>query len=115
MVGNIGKLKSPNNNNNMDFLRDSYNGTYISTATSTDVTGQGLTPTSCKLIRVIVGETSAGAISIYDALGGATTTLRGTLKPSIAEGSYEFGITMARGIQIVTAGASKITVVWSRV
>ena len=99
----------------MDFLRDSYKYTYISTATSTDVTGTGAIPTTAKLIRITVGETAAGAITVYDALAGATTTTVGVLKASIVEGTYEFGVTISRGIQIVTGGASKITVVWSRV
>jgi hypothetical protein len=99
----------------MDLLRDSYKYTYISTQTSTDVTGLVSVPTTCKLIRIVVGETAAGAISIYDALSGATTTTVGVLKASIAEGTYEYGITLSRGLQVVTAGASKITVVWSRV
>jgi hypothetical protein len=99
----------------MDLLRDSYKYTYISTATSTDVTGQGSVPTTAKLIRIVVGTTAAGAIQVYDALSGATTTQVAELKSSVAENSYEFGITFARGIQIVTAAASKITVVWSRV
>lgn len=99
----------------MDLLRDSYKYTYISSATSTDVTGQGSNPTTAKLIRIVVGETAAGAISIYDALSGATTTTVGVLKASVAEGTYEYGVTFSRGIQVVTAGASKITVVWSRV
>ena len=100
----------------MDNLRDSYKYTYISTQTSTDVTGMGsATPVTCKLIRIIVGETAAGAITIYDALGAATTTTVSVLKASIAEGTYEYGITFSRGIQVVTAGASKLTVVWSKV
>jgi hypothetical protein len=37
------------------------------------------------------------------------------MKASIDEGTYEFGVTFARGIQIVTGAASKLTVVWSRV
>lgn len=100
----------------MDNLRDSYKYTYISTQTSTNVTdmASGI-PTTAKLVRVVVGETAAGAISIYDALPSATTTTVGVLKASIAEGTYEFGVTFSRGIQVVTAGSSKICVVWSRV
>ncbi len=100
----------------MDLLRDSYKYTYISTQTSTNVSGEATgVPTTGKLIRITVGETAAGSISIYDALSGATTTTIGVLKASIAEGTYEFGITFSRGLQIVTAGASKLTVVWSKV
>lgn len=100
----------------MDFLRDSYKYSYIATATSTNVTGMATgIPTTAKLIRIVVGETAAGAITVYDALPGDTTTTVGVLKASIVEGTYEFGVTISRGLQVVTAGASKITVVWSRV
>lgn len=99
----------------MDLLRDSYKSSYISTATTTDVTGNGTIPNTCKLLRIVVGETSAGAITVYDDVSGGTTTPKAVLKASIVEGTYEFGITMAKGIQVVTAGASKITVVWSKI
>ena len=100
----------------MDLLRDSYKYSYISTATSTNVTGMATgIPTTAKLIRITIGETAAGTISVYDALPGDTTTTVAVLKASIVEGTYEFGVTFSRGIQIVTGGASKITVVWSRV
>lgn len=90
-------------------LRDNYNYTYISSNTTTvvDAAGQG------QLIRIVLGETAAGAITIYDAVSGATTTTIAVLKASIAEGTYEFGIQYKAGLQIVTAGASKLTVVTS--
>jgi len=90
-------------------LRDNYSYTYISTATTTvvDAAGQG------QLIRIVLGETAAGAITIYDAVSGATTTTIGAFKASIAEGPYEFGVQYKAGLQIVTAGASKLTVVYS--
>lgn len=99
----------------MDLLRDSYKYSYISSATSTDVTGSGAVPVTAKLIRIIVGTTAAGTIAVYDALGAATTTQVAELQASAEVGTYEFGVTFARGIQIVTGAASKITVVWSRV
>lgn len=79
--------------------------TYIATNTTTLVmTGPG------KLWRIIIGETSAGAITIYDALS-ATGTAKCVLKASIAEGSYELGMEFKTGLTIVTAGASKITAI----
>lgn len=87
-------------------LRDNYKVAYIDTATTTQVdTGLG------SLIRIIVGETAAGAISIIDNTAGSTVNI-GTLKASIVEGAYEFGIAYAAGLRIITAGASKITVVY---
>lgn len=77
---------------------------YIATATTTQVkTGAGY------LKSITVGETAAGAISIIDNTTGSTVNL-GTLKASIAEGTYEFNIRFNTGLRIITAAASKITV-----
>ena len=87
--------------------RDNYKAEYISTATTTQVdTGAG------QLIRIIVGETAAGAISIIDNTTGSTVNI-GTLKASIVEGTYDFNVQYATGLRIITAGASKITVVYN--
>lgn len=88
-------------------LRDNYKVAYISTATTTQVdTGQG------QLVAIVVGETAAGAISIIDDTSGSTVNI-GTLKASIAEGTYWFLAQYAVGLRIITAGASKITVIYS--
>lgn len=97
----------------MHEYRDNYKYLYISTATTTPVTGNVTTPVPGSLIRIVVTETSAGAITIYDAVAGSTTTTVGVLKASIAEGTYEFNCRIAQGIQIVTAGASKVTVIYA--
>ncbi len=66
--------------------RDNYKYTYISTATTTQVaTGQG------QLVRIIVGSTAAGAITVVDAITGSTPVIA-TLKASIAEGVYDFSL-----------------------
>lgn len=89
-------------------IRDNYAYNYIATQTTTAVdSGQG------QLVRIIVTETAAGAITIYDEAAGGTTTIIAVLKASIAEGTYEFGVQYKAGIQIVTAAASKLTVVYS--
>lgn len=88
-------------------LRDDNQYAYIATATTTQVhTGPG------KLQKIVVGETAAGSIKIIDSTTGTTTNL-GELKASIAEGSYEFNVAFAAGLRIVTAAASKITVVYT--
>lgn len=80
---------------------------YISTATTTQVkTGPGV------LHAIIVGETAAGQISIIDNTTGTTVNL-GALKASIVEGTYTFNASFSLGLRIITAGASKITVVYS--
>lgn len=92
-------------------MRQESQYTYISSATSTQVaTGPGT------LYAIMLGETAAGAISIIDGTSGSTANI-GTLKASIVEGSYFFGsggIRFSSGLRIVTAGASKLTVVWAQ-
>jgi hypothetical protein len=79
-------------------------GTYISSATTTVVkSGAGM------LHSIVVTETAAGAITVYDNTA-ASGTIKAVLKASVAEGTYTFDITFATGLTIVTAGASKITV-----
>lgn len=88
--------------------RDNYQYQYISTATTTQVsTGQG------QLIRIVVGTTAAGAITVSDAPAGSATPIIATLKSSIAEGSYDFNLNFFSGLQITTAAGSLITVVYS--
>lgn len=90
----------------MSALKDNYKYAYIDSATTTQVdTGLG------KLIRIVINETAAGAISLIDNTTGSTANI-GILKASIAEGTYEFGIAYAVGLRIITAGASKLTVVY---
>jgi hypothetical protein len=74
--------------------------TYISTATTTAVS-----TTPCVLHSVVIGETAAGAITIKD---GETTIA--VLKSSIAEGEYQFDAIIRESLSIVTAAASKLTV-----
>jgi hypothetical protein len=88
-------------------LKEDYKYSYIDSATTTQVkSGNGT------LHRIVVGETAAGAISIIDNTSGSTVNLA-TLKASIAENSYEFNIAFGTGLRIITAAASKITVVYS--
>lgn len=87
-------------------MSDKYRYQYISSATTTQVATGPVT-----LVAIIVGETAAGAIKIIDGTSGSTTNVA-ELKSSIAEGTYEFEIRLAAGLRIVTAAASKITVVY---
>lgn len=78
--------------------------TYISTATTTTVkSGAGV------LGSIVVGETAAGAITVYDNTAGSGTVIA-VLKASIAEGTYRFDASFSTGCTVVTAAASKITV-----
>jgi len=88
-------------------IRDNYKILPIETATTTQVdTGSG------QLIAIVVGETSAGAISIIDNVSGSTVNM-GTLKASIVEGTYWYLSQYAVGLRIITAGASKISVIYN--
>jgi hypothetical protein len=83
-----------------------YQYAYISSATTTQVkTGAGV------LKAIVLGETAAGLISIIDNTSGSTINL-GALKASIVEGVYEFDVAFSTGLRIITAGASKLTVVY---
>ncbi len=85
-----------------------YQPTYISTATTTQVfTGRGM------LHSITIGETAGGAISVIDNTAGSTVNVA-SLKASIAEGTYTFNCSIAVGLRIITAGASKITVNWAQ-
>lgn len=83
--------------------RSPHSSVYISTGTTTAVKTTGGV-----LVRIIVGETAAGAITVNDGVG-----TKAVLKASVAEGTYEFGIAMSGKIEVVTAAASKITVVYN--
>lgn len=82
------------------------NGTYISTQTTTVVkSGAGI------LRGIALTETAAGTITVYDNTS-ATGTIVAVLKASIAEGYFPLNIRMSTGITVVTAAASKATVIW---
>lgn len=81
-----------------------YDSGYISTATTTT-----LKTRAGKLHSIVVGETAAGAITIYDNTAGSGTVI-GVLKASVVEGTYLFDCAFNTGLTIVTAAASKITV-----
>lgn len=80
---------------------------YIATNTTTQVfTGRAT------LVAIVVNTTAAGAITIYDEAGSATTTIVGILQASILPGTYLYNVTCGKGIKIVTAASSDITVVY---
>lgn len=65
------------------------------------------------LKRIVVNTTAAGAITVYDDDSAVATSLVATLKSNIVENSYEYDIQYNRGLTIVTAAASDITVVYT--
>lgn len=77
---------------------------YISTATTTTVkTGNG------RLHSITLGETAAGAITIYDNTAASGTVIA-VLKASVVEQTFIFDVAFTTGLTIVTAGASKLQV-----
>lgn len=77
--------------------------TRITTATTTVLkTGAGT------LIRLIIGTTAAGAITVNDGTGAKLV-----LGASFPVGVYELNMALSGKIEIVTAGASDVTAVWS--
>lgn len=83
-----------------------YTPTYISSATETVIHDK-----PCKLGTVVLGETAAGTITIYDGVTAALGTIKAVLKASIAEQTFDFGgAVFSKGLVIVTAAASKLTV-----
>lgn len=83
-----------------------YTDTYIATATTTTCkSGAGV------LHTITIGETAAGAITVYDNTAGSGTIMA-VLKASIVEQTFLFDAEFTTGLTIVTAGASKISVSW---
>lgn len=63
------------------------------------------------LDKIIVGETSAQAVTVHDSIGSGGTQIA-NLKASIAENSYEFECRFAKGLYIENPGGSKITITY---
>jgi hypothetical protein len=83
-----------------------YSPTYISTATTTTVkSGAGF------LHRLIVNGGTTGTIIIYDNTA-ASGTIIASFDTTNAIASYEFNVTFATGLTIVTSAATKLTVAW---
>lgn len=85
-----------------------YQYAHIASATTTQVaTGRAL------LKAIVVNSTAAGTITVVDETSGSTPVVA-VLKASVVEGTYIFECVMAKGIRIITAGASDITVIYSQ-
>lgn len=81
-----------------------FNSAYISTTTTTTVkTGTG------RLHSIVLGESAAGSITVYDNTAGSGTII-GVLKSSIVEATYLFDVKFTTGLTIVTAANTRLTV-----
>lgn len=81
--------------------------TRITTATTTTIKNA-----NGEVHRVIIGATAAGTITFNETVSGATVA-KLVLGASFPVGTYAIGIRFAGKIEVVTAAASDITVVWS--
>lgn len=79
-----------------------YRKAYISTITTTAVKAA-----TGVLRRIVLTETAAGTITVNDNDGAVAV-----LKASIVEGTYDFDVECKGKIEVVTAAASKLTVVY---
>lgn len=70
-------------------------------------TGRGI------LQAITVNTTANGVIKIVDGLTGSTANV-GTLKASVAEGTYWYNASISQGLRIATAAASDITVTYAQ-
>ncbi len=87
---------------------ESNRSTYISTGATTVVKGS-----SGYLRKIVLTETAAGAITIYNHGSAASGEVIGVIKASCVEQTFDFGKRfMDKGIVIVTAAASKLTVIF---
>lgn len=85
-----------------------YVPTYLAAAATTQIlTGKGM------LHAIVIGETTAGAITLLDGTAASSTTFA-VLKASIAEGTYRFDCSVSNGLRITAAGNTKFTVVWAK-
>lgn len=66
------------------------------------------------LHSLVINTTAAATITLYDGPSAALGTKFGTLKASIAEGTYFYDLTMTTGkLTLVIAGASDVTVTFA--
>lgn len=61
------------------------------------------------LHAIIVNTTANGAITIYDNTAQSGTKI-GTLKASVAEGTYQYDVKFSNGLTVVTATNPNITI-----
>lgn len=91
----------------MELVRDDYKYTNISTATTTQV---NIGPT--RLIRIVLNEVTAGAITVRDAITD-TTPIVATIATTTPSNTLYYGVRLTAGLRITTAGADDCTIVWT--
>lgn len=65
----------------------------------------------CTLASITINTPAAGAISIIDNTTGTTANI-GTIASSSAAGTYTYNVQCSKGLRIVTAASTDITVAY---
>jgi hypothetical protein len=100
----VSAFKPSSNDGDSLAVEEQFSRAYISTgATTTIKSGAGL------LHTITIGETAAGAITVYDNTAGSGTIIA-VFKASIAEQTFVLDVLFTTGLTIVTAAGSKLTV-----
>ncbi len=81
-------------------INNIYNYKYINAAATTQVVSD-----ACTLGRVNIPATLVGTLDIYDATSGTSPTVAHFPVGTIA-GCYQFDVTLAKGLRVVTSSAS---------
>ncbi len=85
-----------------------YNATYLSAGSTSQIfTGKGI------LHSIAVNSSTATVIGVYDSISSTSTGTTALIKASIAEGVYNYDITIANGLYL-TYGAGNYTVIWTK-
>lgn len=88
-------------------ILDAHDYVHIATGTTTQVyTGTAV------LKNITINTAAAGIITIYDEVGSATTHVVAILAAT-AVGTYVYNLTCTRGIKVITAAATDLTVTFS--
>lgn len=64
-----------------------------------------------RLEKIIVNNTAAGAVPIYDNTAGSGTLI-GTLKASVAENTFYYGVNFVNGLYVRPAAVGDYTIVY---
>lgn len=98
------KIAGEDSTNDVMKVEERFSNAYISAIATTAIKAS-----AGFLHAITVGETAAGAITVYDNTIGAGTIIA-VLKASIVEQTFIFDVNFTVGLTIVTAAASKISV-----
>lgn len=94
-------------------LRDNYKYSFLNNGCTTASISTQIASGTGSLIAVIVGSTSTAPVDITDGSTGASATpTMGSLKASVAEGTYWFLSGFAQGLKITQGSPGKVTIVY---